>query len=182
MATPQQPNPPHHIRPSSSGGQAPGAGTAPPTFTPENDVHLLDRVGGLGQAQHPDRHHPVEVRREQVRDHRVVDAIQRQVAKEAPPLDECIGTEEELTRLNFTAQELSAIQEIWARTAEKGRRPGARMPPPGVLKGGFAAARAVSRRGQKPRPFVAPAARDSAGDVVKILAEAGAAIEKEWGR
>lgn len=70
----------------------------------------------------------------------------------------------------------------WARTAEKGRRPGARMPPPGVLKGGFAAARAVSRRGQKPRPFVAPAARDSAGDVVKILAEAGAAIEKEWGR
>jgi len=47
MATPQQPNPPHHIRPSSSGGQAPGAGTAPPTFTPENDVHLLDRVAVL---------------------------------------------------------------------------------------------------------------------------------------
>lgn len=70
----------------------------------------------------------------------------------------------------------------WARTAEKGRRPGARMPPPGVLKGGFAAARAVSRRGQKPRPFVAPAARDSAADIVKILAEAGKAIEAEWGR
>ena len=34
--------------------------------------HLLDRLGRLGQAQHPDRHHPVEVRREQVRHHRVV--------------------------------------------------------------------------------------------------------------
>jgi hypothetical protein len=68
----------------------------------------------------------------------------------------------------------------WARTAEKGRRPGARMPPPGVLRGGFAAARAVSRRGQPPRPFVAPAAQDSAADVVRILAEAGKSIEKDW--
>jgi len=70
----------------------------------------------------------------------------------------------------------------WARTAEKGRRAGARMPPPGVLKGGFAAARAVSRRGLRARPFVAPAARDSAGDVVRILAEAGKEIEADWRR
>jgi hypothetical protein len=70
----------------------------------------------------------------------------------------------------------------WARTAEKGRRPGARMPPPGVLKGGFAAARRVSQRGLPAHPFVAPAARDSAADIVKILAEAGKAIEADWKR
>ena len=41
---------------------------------PVGVVHLLDRLGRLGEAEHADRHHAVEVGREQVGDHRVVGA------------------------------------------------------------------------------------------------------------
>lgn len=68
----------------------------------------------------------------------------------------------------------------WAHVAEKGRRPGAKQPPMGVLKGGFPAARLVAQRGLPPRPFVAPAARESVAEVVKILRDAGKEIEAEW--
>jgi hypothetical protein len=68
----------------------------------------------------------------------------------------------------------------WANTAEKGRRAGARMPPPGVLRGGFAAARTVSQRGLRPRPFVRPATADSAAEVSRILADAATEIEAMW--
>lgn len=68
----------------------------------------------------------------------------------------------------------------WANTAEAGRKPGAKMPPPTALRGGFAAARAVSMRGLPARPFVAPAARDSAGAVQAIIRDAAKEIEQQW--
>ena len=68
----------------------------------------------------------------------------------------------------------------WAPTAEAGRRPGAKQPPMGVLKGGFPAARLVAKRGLPPRPFVAPATRDSAAEVARILRDAAKEIEAAW--
>ena len=68
----------------------------------------------------------------------------------------------------------------WANTAEKDRRPGAKAPPAGVLKGGWAAAQVVARRGLRPRPFVAPAAEDSRADVQRILQDTAAEVEAAW--
>lgn len=68
----------------------------------------------------------------------------------------------------------------WANTAERGRRPGAKAPPITALKGGWPAAQAVAKRGLPARPFVAPAARDSAADVQSLLKGAAREIELQW--
>jgi hypothetical protein len=68
----------------------------------------------------------------------------------------------------------------FANTMEKGRRAGAKAPPAGALKGGFLAARKVAQRGLPPRPFVAPAARDSAAEVQSILRDTAKEIEQAW--
>lgn len=68
----------------------------------------------------------------------------------------------------------------WANTAERGRRPGAKQPPAGVLTGGWAAARVVARRGLPARPFVAPAATDARADVQRILQDTAVTIEAAW--
>lgn len=82
------------------------------------------------------------------------------------------------------ARDAMSVQVIptaaWANTAEKGRHPGARMPPPGALRGGYPAARRVAERGLRPRPFVGPATQDSAAEVQRILEDAGKEIQAEW--
>lgn len=67
-----------------------------------------------------------------------------------------------------------------ANAIEAGRRPGAKMPPPDVLRGGVGAAMAVARDGVRARPFMAPAARDSRPDVDRALAAGGRAMEGWW--
>lgn len=66
----------------------------------------------------------------------------------------------------------------WA--IEKGRRAGAKMPPPQALRGGLPAARVVARRGLGPRPFMAPAAAASRAVVSRELAAAAREIERQW--
>lgn len=67
-----------------------------------------------------------------------------------------------------------------AHAIEKGRRAGAKMPPPQALRGGLPAARVVARRGIGARPFMAPAAAASRAVVSRELAVAAREIERQW--
>lgn len=68
----------------------------------------------------------------------------------------------------------------WANVAEKGRRPGAKMPPVGALRGGYPAAALVAKRGLPARPFMAPAARESKPAIEAALRDGARAVEAAW--
>jgi hypothetical protein len=66
---------------------------------------------------------------------------------------------------------------------EKGRKPG-RMPPVEAVAGWarrhgmnpFLVARAIGRKGSKPRPFMEPAYRQNAGKIVQLFGRVGARV------
>jgi hypothetical protein len=68
----------------------------------------------------------------------------------------------------------------WINVAEEGRHPGAKMPPVGVLKGGYAAARAVSIRGLPAHHVMARAEQASRPGVESAFAAAAREIESLW--
>jgi hypothetical protein len=68
----------------------------------------------------------------------------------------------------------------WINVAEVGRHPGARMPPPGVLKGGYAAAKAVSVRGRPGHHVMARAETASRPGVQSAFDAAAREIEALW--
>lgn len=68
----------------------------------------------------------------------------------------------------------------WINVAEKGRHPGAKMPPVRALRGGFAAARAVSRRGLPGHQVMSGAAKDSEPQVRAIMAATAREVEALW--
>lgn len=63
---------------------------------------------------------------------------------------------------------------------EVGRSPGAKAPPMGKLRGGFAAARAIKRRGRPAFHPMQRAERASVATVDRMVAEVGREIEAVW--
>lgn len=68
----------------------------------------------------------------------------------------------------------------WINVAENGRHPGAKMPPIGVLRGGFAAARVVAERGLPGRGVMSKAEQMSRPAVAAAFAAAAREIEAAW--
>lgn len=68
----------------------------------------------------------------------------------------------------------------WVHVAERGRRPGAKLPPASALRGGFAAARSVSRAGLPGHHIMERAARASGADLDRAFDEAAREIERRW--
>lgn len=81
---------------------------------------------------------------------------------------------------------------VYAPVMERGRRPGAKMPPPDALAGWarrhgfrpgmeFVLARAIARRGIRGRFFMRAAAEAVQRALPRALADLGARIERFWG-
>ena len=68
----------------------------------------------------------------------------------------------------------------WINVAEVGRHPGAKMPPVGVLKGGYAAAKAVSIRGLPGHHVMARAEQASRSGVQASMETAARDMEALW--
>lgn len=69
-----------------------------------------------------------------------------------------------------------------AQAIERGRRAGAKLPPVGALKGGFAARKAVAARGVPARPYFERAKRAAEPAVQAIMGRVAKEIEATWGR
>lgn len=68
----------------------------------------------------------------------------------------------------------------WINVAEVGRHPGAKMPPVGTLKGGYAAAKAVSIRGLPGHHVMERAEQASRAGVQATFAAAASEMEQAW--
>lgn len=67
-----------------------------------------------------------------------------------------------------------------AAAIDSGRQAGAKAPPAGRLRGGYAAAQLVARRGIRARPFMEPARDDVRGEVNRLLDNAAREMERVW--
>ena len=101
--------------------------------------------------------------------HQRASAISRRLARRIKTKIDRFGTE---------ARVINSYAGVWA--IEKGRRPGAKMPPLKAVRGGYPAARLVSRRGLAARPFLKPTADAMAGQVKAVLSRVAREIEAQW--
>lgn len=82
---------------------------------------------------------------------------------------------------DFTPKWVKVVNRAaWVHVAERGRRPGAKGPPMGKLRGGFAAGRVVSARGLPGHRVMARAAAASQRDVAAVNREISREMEAAW--